>query len=121
MALAENIRQKINNNLTTLLSSDQDCMIIGGYANNLLTTDGYLTIRPFLFNAKIEQGVPFQFSSKVFIPQGEVLSAIASGIPISVAWNSDDIDDWNSGNDTDWNSAQPGEALILLTLTMAGI
>lgn len=121
MALAENIRQKINNNLSILLSANNDYMLIGGYASNLLATDGYLTIKPFLINAKIERGIPLQFVAKEFVSQGETISAIASDTPINLIWNYSDINDWNSGDTIDWNSPVPGDTSILLSLTIAEI
>lgn len=121
MALAENIRQKVNNNLSILLNANADYMLIGGYVSNLLTTDGYLTIKPFLINAKIEQGIPLQFMSKEFISQGEIVEAIASDVPINLVWNSNDQNEWNSEDLTDWNSPEPGIASVLLNLTIAGI
>lgn len=121
MALAENIRQKVNNNLTVLLTAISDYMLIGGYVSNLLETDAYLTIKPFLINTKIERGSPLQLTSKVLVEQGEKLGAIASDVPINLVWNSSDQNEWNSEDLTDWNSPEPGIASVLLNLTIAGI
>lgn len=121
MALAENIRKKVNNNLTVLLTAISDYMLIGGYASNLLETDAYLTIKPFLFNAKIERGIPLQLSSKTLVGQGESLTAIASDTPIDLTWGSGDVNDWLSEDINNWLSPAPGEALVLLNLTIAGI
>lgn len=121
MALAENIRQKVNNDLTVLLDATSDHMLIGGYVSNLLETDAYLTIKPFIFNAKIERGIPLQLSSKVFVEQGEKLEAIASDVPISLIWNYWDGNDWNSEDVNDWNSHEPGAASVFLSLTIAEI
>ena len=121
MALGENIRQKVNNNLTVLLDATSDYMLIGGYVSNLLETDAYLTIKPFLINAKIERGIPLQLASKEFVEQGEKLGAIASDVPINLTWNSWDMNDWNSGELIDWNSPNPGASSVLLSLTMAEV
>lgn len=120
MALAESINIKVENSLTTLINRETDVMVIGGIASNLLSTDSYLTIRPFLVNAKIDQGFPFQLQSKVFIPGGVAMVAIVSETPINLIWNVSG-DGWNSGNIEDWNSSDLAFASVLLNLTIAEI
>ena len=121
MALAESINIRVENNLTTLLNPTQDYMLIGGVASNLLPTDGYLTIRPFLFNAKVEQGNPWQLQTKVFLNSGSKMDCLVSDVPINLIWNSEGLDNWNSGNIETWDVPQPGYGSILLNLTVAAI
>jgi len=121
MALAESINIRVENNLTTLLNPTQDYMLIGGVASNLLSTDGYLTIRPFLFNAKIEQGNPWQLQTKVFLNSGSKMDCLVSDVPINLIWDSDGINNWDSDNVEGWNSPSPGYGSTLLNLTVAAI
>lgn len=121
MALVENIRQEINNNLSILLTTTSDYMVIGGIASNLLPSDAYLTIKPFLVNAKVEQGIPLWIQSKTFIPGGGKIRGWATDTPTNLIWSLDDIDSWNSGSSGDWNSSEPGDASVFLDLTVAPI
>lgn len=119
MALVENIRQEVNNNLSILLSTNSDYMVIGGIASNLLSVDTYLTLKPFLINAKIEQGIPWQLQTKTFIPGGGKIRGWATDTPANLIWDLDDIDSWNSVGSNDWNSPESGITSILLDLTVA--
>lgn len=121
MALVENIRQKVNNNLSIPLSTNSDYMVIGGIASNILSTNAYLTLKPFLVNAKVEQGIPWQLQTKTFIPVNGKIRAWATDTPANLIWDLDDIDAWNSGGSNDWNSSIPGEASVFLDLTVAPI
>ena len=121
MALAESINVKVENTLTPLLNPTQDYMVIGGVASNLLATDGYLTIRPFLVNARVERGNPWQLQTKVFLQSVSKLDSLVSDVPLNLLWNSEGIDNWNSGNIGTWNVPQPGYGSILLNLTVAAI
>lgn len=121
MALVENIRQEINNNLSILLTATSDYMVIGGIASNLLPTNAYLTLKPFLVNVKVEQGVPWQLQTKTFIPGDGKIRAWATDTPVNLIWDLDDVDAWNSGGSNDWNSSIPGEASVFLDLTVAPI
>lgn len=120
MALVENIRKKIDN-LNILLNANSDHMVIGGIASNLLPTNAYLTLKPFLVNAKIEQGIPWQLQTKTFIPVGGKIKAWATDTPVNLIWDLDDVDAWNSGNQEDWNTPESGDASVLLDLTVAPI
>lgn len=121
MALVENIRQEVNNNLSTLLSTNSDYMVIGGIASNLLPTNAYLTLKPFLINVKVEQGVPWQLETKTFIPVNGKIRGWATNTPANLIWDLDDIDSWNSGNTNDWNLTQSEETSVFLDLTVAPI
>lgn len=121
MALVENIRQKVDNNLSVLLELNSDYMVIGGIVSNLLSTDAYLTLKPFLINAKIEQGIPLWIQSKTFISNGGKIRAWATDIPSNLIWDLDDIDNWNSGNEEDWNLPESGVTSVLLDLTIAPV
>ena len=121
MALAESINVRVENTLTTLLNPTQDYMIIGGIASNLLVTDGYLTVRPFLVNVRVERGFPFQLQTKVFLQSGSKLDCLVSDVPINLLWNSEGLDNWNSGNTEIWDTPQPGYGSIMLNLTVAAI
>lgn len=119
MALVENIRQEVNNNLSILLSTNSDYMVIGGIASNLLSTDAYLTLKPFLVNAKVEQGIPLWIQSKTFISSGGKIRGWATDTPANLIWDLDDSDAWNSGNEGDWNIPESGVTSVLLDLTVA--
>lgn len=121
MALVENIRQEVNNNLSILLTATSDYMVIGGVISNLLPTDAYLTLKPFLVNVKIEQGIPWQLQTKTFIPSSGKIRAWATDTPVNLIWDFDDIDAWNSGSQEDWNTPESGDASVLLDLTVAPI
>lgn len=120
MAIAESIKQKIENTLTPLLAPSQDYMIIGGIASNLLSTDAYLTIESVVYNEEIKRGSCFQFQIKDLLLQESTLVAIASDTPIT-NWESGDSDIWNSSSLDIWDSSQPGYASVLLKLTVAAI
>lgn len=119
MALVENIRQEVNNNLSILLTASGDYMVIGGIVSNLLSSDAYLTLKPFLVNAKIEQGIPLWIQSKTFISSSGKIRGWATDTPANLLWNLEDINDWNSGNSGDWNSPESGVTSVLLDLTVA--
>ena len=120
MAIAQSIRQKINQP-TTLLSPTQDTMVIGAIASNLTSVDTYLTLKPFLVNAKIEQGFPFQLQAKTLLTAGQILQGWASDAPVNLVWDLQGIDNWNSGLIDDWNSASIGDVSVFLDLTIAEI
>lgn len=96
-------------------------MVIGGIASNLTSTDAYFTIKPFLVNAKIEQGFPFQLQTKVLLSAGQSLQGWASNTLVSMAWEFVTEDEWNSDNPAFWLSEGVGDALVLLDLTIAEI
>lgn len=120
MAIAQSIKWKINQP-ATLLSPTQDTMVIGGIASNLTPVDAYLTLKPFLINAKIEQGFPFQLQTKTLLTAGQILQGWASDAPVNLVWDLQGIDNWNSGLIDDWNSGEVGTASVFLDLTVAEI
>ena len=120
MAIAQSIRQKINQPVT-LLIPNQDTMVIGGIASNLTPTDAYLTLKPFLVNARIERGFPFQLQTKTLLTAGQILQGWASDAPVNLVWDTQGINDWNSGLVDDWNSASIGDVSVFLDLTIAEI
>lgn len=120
MAIAQSIRQQINQPVT-LFTPTQDTMVIGGIASNLTSVDAYLTIKPFLVNAKIEQGLPFQLQTKILLTTGQSLQSWASDTPVNMIWEFVSEDEWNSDNPDTWLSGSVGSASILLDLTIAEI
>ncbi len=120
MAIAQSIRQRINQP-TTLFTPTQDTMVIGGIASNLTSVDAYLTVKPLMVNAKIDQGFPFQLQTKILLTTGQALQIWASDTPVNLVWDLHGIDNWNSGLINDWNSASVGDVSVFLGLTVAEI
>lgn len=122
MTIAASIRQRVNEPITLLPSQGQNIMIIGGIASNVSSIGAYLSIKPFLVNARIEPNIPFQLQTKTLLSSGQILRAWASDSPASIDWNSSSIDDWNSGYTEDWNSASiDNNVSVFLDLTIAEI
>jgi hypothetical protein len=96
-------------------------MVVGGIASNLTSVDAYLTLKPFLVNAKVERGFPFQLQTKILLTTGQALQSWASDAPVNMLWDLQGIDNWNSGLINNWNSASIADVSILLDLTVAEI
>lgn len=121
MALAESIKQTIGENPATLWNDPSDYMAIGAIASNLLSTDGYLTILPFVSSIKIERGNPWQLQTKTFIPSNQKIQAWASDVPVNMVWNLDSGWESEGWNTSSWNTPSPGLSSIFLDLTIAEI
>lgn len=122
MAIAEAIKKKITENSSLIFTATgKDYMVIGGTVSNLLPTDVFLTLKPFLINARISPWEPFQLQTKLLLTQGEIITAWVSNAPININWLSGDSEDWNVEDINDWNSAQTGSVSIFLNLIVAGL
>ena len=118
MAIATNIDQRIEGQ-KLLFTAATDTMIIGGIVSNLSVTDAYFSLKPFMVNAKIDQGFPFQLQTKLLTPKLKEVKAFAADAPINLLWDSSD--GWNSEVIEDWNGAIPNFIPVLLNLTIAEI
>lgn len=125
MAIAESINRKIQGQ-KLLFAAETDTMIIGGVVSNLsgtpihlFSTPAFLTIKPFVINAKIDQGFPYQIQTKILAKEGTEVRAFATENPVALLWDSDD--GWNSGLTEEWNGVDPTFLPVLLNLTIAEI
>lgn len=118
MAIATNINQRIEGQ-KLLFTAVTDTMIVGGMVNNLSSTSSYFSLKPFMVNAKIDQGFPFQIQTKLLAPELTEVRAFATDVPINLLWDSSD--GWGSESEGDWNSSTPNFIPVLLNIAIAEI
>jgi hypothetical protein len=118
MAIATNLNQRIEGQ-KLLFTAATDTMIIGGIVSNLSVTDAYFSLKPFMVNAKIDRGFPFQLQTKLLAPALTEVKAFATDTPVNLFWDSSD--GWNSEVLEDWNGSIPNFIPVLLNITIAEI